>query len=416
MNSDKVLWQASKVFAPNYPRHSSDNHRVQGLRYNRSQLCSALESAMDNGMPGYYSVYSFPRGHSKDQNIPKVDCIFIDLDIIGSEYISKQNQTELEAWRREMSDLLVRSRMIADAILDEGEEKHFRATLSGHKGLHLYLDFPTIATSNGTFSQFKNGLKAYGEQVTSWLDSMAGGINIEPWVDVDASDLGRLSRHPNTIHHGSAYDNQTRWCVPVTIEELSEIRVDDYLRLTEEPRWIDGYSRNPSESAGQNVVQEIRNAPSNQNERNGKTSNYRKSNVKSYKEETNDQTSRYQNSEHYTENPKIDAEDVGFLTSRYPCISAFLDRDDAFDYGNDSHIMEVNVISKLAEKGVPRDLMHEMFSDIPGYSKKETDDQIDVVLGREYKSFNCETIANRCPQFCLGNDCGVYQRNDDIQK
>jgi hypothetical protein len=95
---------------------------------------------------------------------------------------------------------------------------------------------------------------------------------------------------------------------------------------------------------------------------------------------------------------------------------AYFDRDDAFNHGNGSHTMEVNVIAKLAEKGVPRDVMHELFSEIPGYSQQETDEQINAVLGREYKSFNCETIAERCPQFCLGNDCGIYQRNEDIQK
>lgn len=416
MNSDKALWKSSKVFAPDFPRQSSDGQYYQGIRYNRSDLCMALEETMDNEMPGYYSVYSFPRGHSKDNNIPKVDCVFIDLDILAEDYDPEENKTSFDAWRRELSDLLVRSRMVANAILESEQEAHYRATLSGHKGIHLYLDFPTIAPSNGKFEQFKNGLKAYGEKVMSGLDSMAGGINIDPWVDVDASDLSRLSRHPNTINFGSAYDDETRWCVPITIEELSELHVDDYLRLTKEPRWVDGYARNPSESVGDIVSQEIRSASVATNQNHGETAKYDLAKIKGYEGETDDQTSRYEDSEHYSENPAITADDIGFLTSQYPCIAAYFERDDAFDYGNDSHIMEVNVIAKLAQKGVPRDVMHELFSKLPGYSKRETDEQINTVLGREYKSFNCETIADRCPQFCLGDDCGVYQRNDDIQR
>ena len=212
---NKELWKASGVFAPDYPRQVSNAEKYQDRVGNRISLVESLEEAGAAEMPGYYSVYSFPRGHSQDGKIPKVDCIFIDLDVEGDDYDPKNGDTDFDAWRRDMSALLARARMIAKAIIDGGEQQHFRVVLSGHKGLHLYLDFPTVSPENGDFLQFKNGLKSYGEQVMSWLDSTAGGVNIDPWIDVDASDLGRLARHPNTIHHGAAYEDATS-CVPVS--------------------------------------------------------------------------------------------------------------------------------------------------------------------------------------------------------
>jgi len=401
VNSDKALWKASGVFAPDYPRQSSSSRTIQAERRTRAEFCDALEGARDHEMPGYYSVYSFPRGHSQDGNIPKVDCIFIDLDVEGADYDPKNDKTEFDAWRRDMSALLARARMIAKAILEGDEEQHFRVTLSGHKGLHLYLDFPTIAPTNGDFGQFKNGLKQYGEQVMEWLDSTAGGVNIDPWVDVDASDLGRLARHPNTIHHGAAYDDVTRWCVPITVEELSTLTVDDYLSVTQGPRWPDGYERNPSTSAGDKVVQAIRNASASKQTSRSTGSSFDYAALEQYDDEANGD---------------IELEDIPFLTANKPCIEAFAEREDAFDHGNASHTMEISIIGRLVEMSVPRDVIHEFFAQIPGYREDYTDEQIDKIIGREYKEFNCANIADRAPMFCLGSDCSVYNRSEDVQK
>lgn len=400
VNREQALWKASAVFAPGFPRQSSDADRMQGKRRERTDFCDALTAAMNNGMPGYYSVYSFPRGHSQDGNIPKVDCIFIDLDVEGDEYDPNSDEPQFDAWKRDMSALLARVRMIASTIIDGEEEQHFRAALSGHKGLHLYLDFPTIAPSNGDFVQFKNGLKSYGEQVMSWLDATAGGVNIDRWVDVDASDLGRLARHPNTIHHGAAYDDTERWCVPVTISELAELHVEDYLELTEAPRWPDGYERNPSTTAGDKVVQAIRNASASKSTSSG-SSTYNGSIIDEYEERSNED---------------LELADIDLLTSNYPCIAAFRERNDAFKHGNASHIMEVNVIGKLVEIQTPREVIHEFLSEIPGYEEGWTDEQIDTVIARQYSSFNCTEIASRAPQFCHGDSCAVYRRSEDVQK
>jgi hypothetical protein len=399
MDSDKGVWRASGVYAPDYPRQSSGGQKFQASRSNRVSFADSLQRAIEKEMPGYYSVYSFPNGHSRDGNIPNVDCIFIDLDLDGDSYDPKNGETGFEAWRRDMSALLSRARMIARAIIDGDQAEHFRVTLSGHKGLHLYLDFPAIGPNNGTFEQFKNGLKEYGEQVMTWLNDAAGGVNIEPWVDVDASDLGRLARHPNTINHGAKYDSVDRWCVPVTMSELADLHVDDYLELTREPRWSDGFHRVPSTTAGEKVTQAIRTAATDSSPSRGRTS-----------------TVDYSNVDTYEENEDIELEDIPFITANYPCIQEFAKREDAWDHGNASHLMEVNVIGKLIELNVPRDVIHEFFEQIPGYSEQITDNQIDQILAREYKSFNCSKLAAQAKTFCLGEDCTVYQKYDDIQK
>jgi len=406
MDAERALWKASTVFAPDFPRRCSDDGTIQTPRNNRAEFVDALKRASETDMPGYYSVYSFPRGEPKDGNIPHVDCIFIDLDVEGDAYDPNGGNTDFGAWRRDMSALLARARMIADAIIEAEQEDHFRVTLSGHKGLHLYLDFPMVSPENGEFGQFKNGLAEYGETVMDWLDSIAGGVNIDPWVDVDASDLARLARHPNTRHHGAAYDDEERWCVPITVEELADLHWEDYLDYTSAPRWPDGYERNPSESAGQKVVQHIRNAATSSRRSRGSRSSYDPGAVKAYKEESNDD---------------IELEDVLFLTSNKPCIKAFRQRDDAYNYGESSRAMELNIMGRFIEMDVPIEVMHEFFEPIPGYDEDFTQHLIEDLIGRGYKEFNCENIVGteetpgRAPQFCLKENCGVYQRADDLE-
>jgi len=294
--------------------------------------------------------------------------------------------------------------MIADAIIEEEKQDSFRVVLSGHKGLHIYLDFPPIEPENGDFDQFKNGLAEYGETVMEWLDTTAGGVNIDPWVDVDASDLARLARHPNTINHGAEYDDETRWAVPITVEELADLHWDDYLEYTSEPRWPADYGRSPSESASDRLVQYIRNAPSSRRRSVG-SSSYDAAEVQRYKEQSNDD---------------IELDDVLFLTSDRPCITAFRNHDEAYDHGKASRVMELNIIGRFIQMGVPIEVMLEFFEPIPGYDEAFTRDLIEDLIGRDYKQFNCENIVGSdgvpgdASQFCLKHDCGIYRRNDEL--
>ena len=419
----KLLWETSKVFAPSFPRVSASDHTVQHERRSRGEFVAALEATADSEMPGYYSVYSFPRGHPKHDNIPEIDTIFVDLDVTKDHYDPKHGRTSEESWRADMSALLVRARMIARALLESGKAEHFRVALSGHKGIHLYFDIEPIPPANGAKQQFKNGLGKFGEQLMAWLDHAAGGLNIERWVDVDASDLSRLARHPNTRHHGVAYTDDPRWCVPVTVAELAEMTVDDYIELTSSPRPLpDGYARSPSPTASAKAEQYVREASAaNITASNGgavQTKRKREA-LAEYREEIQDDD--------------ITLDDVLFLTKNKPCFQAFRERSDAYEHGKQSRVMELSIMGRLLDMRVPLDVIHEFFEPIPGYregavgEKNTTTDILADLLSRdnEYGEFNCVTIAGgtgadgghvagQAPEFCLGEACQLYRRSDDI--
>jgi len=405
----KTLWKASQVYAPTFPRRSTGADQMQGTRRSRGGFCAALDSAMGVGEPGYYSVYSFPRGHPKNDHIPEIDCIFIDLDIVNEHYQPDPEKpgydASFESWRADMSSLLARARMIAQAIIEADKADAFRVALSGHKGIHFYLDFPPISPTNGSIGQFKAGLAKYGNDVMELLDELAGGVNIEPWVDVDGSDLARLARHPNTIHHGAAYDNETRWCVPVTVEELADLHCDDYLEYSSGPRWPE-IERCPSESVHDMVVQMIRTA----------SVSGRSSGSGAAKQATKETALEdYRGSEHV--NDDMTLEDVLFFVQNKPCFKAFRQRGDAYQYGEESRTMELSIMGRLLDMGVPLDVIHEFFETIPGYDRQITNDILADLLarGNEYGEFNCSTVCDRASRFCLGENCNVYLRNDDLQ-
>lgn len=132
------------MWAPDFPRQATfGNGARQGDVSSRLQLRDSLMRAAENGGPGYTSVYSFPNGHSTDGNLPKIDTLFFDLDIPSDEgSYNPREGGEVAAWRRDMSKLLVRARMVAQVIRDADLAKHVRVAYSGHKGIHLYIDFP----------------------------------------------------------------------------------------------------------------------------------------------------------------------------------------------------------------------------------------------------------------------------------
>lgn len=398
----RLIWETSKVFCPDvgpdHPRRVTSPIKMQEEVRGRPDLTTALVNGTDAGKPGYVSTYSFPRGHTDDgENIPEINTIFVDFDIPSdSEY--RAGDGTLNEWKRSMSDLLVRVQMVADQLLESGKAKHWRASLSGHKGVHLFFDFEPLNPGNGSFVQFKNGLKEYGDGMIDQLDEIAGGINIDPWVDVDSTDLARLVRHPNTPHNGASHTDDTRWCVPVTIEELSTIDPETYLELTSEPRDVSWYERNPSEEGRREIALAIRNA--------GGTASYTRQQrkikdpqaVREYKEESND---------------RITVSDIPILVSGKPCIMNFIERDDGFNHGQASREMEINIIKELvANHDVPMDVIVDFFRPVPGWDEDYSRDLVEDIISRYDGPFVCRNIWENAPQFCSAmngeEDCHIY--------
>lgn len=351
-----------------------------------------LVSEADEGRPGFISTYSFPRGHSKKRRIPKVDTIFVDFDIQGDQYKPDEGLDSEMYWEIEMSDLLVRIRAFAQRLVDEGEAKYWRASLSGHKGVHLFLDFPAIDPANGSFIQFKTGLRDYADTMMESLDEMLGGIHLTDWVDVVSADLGRLLRQPNTPHTGVAYTDELKYCVPVSVEELAEIKVDDYKRLTDAPRSPPPAShRTESESAGQKVSQAIRTAKSGgRGDLQQPASSYNSARIDEYREKAND---------------KIEVEDLKLLYSDKPFVWKFRERDDAYEYGTQSRTMEMFImLDFIYDTNAPVDVIVDFFRPIPGFDETYTREMVKDLIARDYKPMSISTLRDKAPEFYDGSD------------
>lgn len=406
MNHEKLLWEASKVWCPNvgpeYPQRASTGQSYQQPVENRVELVENLLDAMDSEKPAFTSTYTFPRGHTDEgENIPEIDTIFVDFDIpADSEY--REKDRSLDAWKRSMSDLLIRVNLIAESLIESGKAQHWRASLSGHKGVHLFFDFNPIHPSNGSYSQFVNGLKEYGDGMIDGLDEISGGINIGPWVDVDSSDLARLVRHPNTIHPGAEHVDES-WCVPVSIEELVDLTPERYLELASGPRSLpDSCQRNPSSDATDEIELMIRSAGgrTSTSTPTGSVKNPRK--VAEYKDESNE---------------KISVSDIPLLVANKPCIMEFAKRDDAFSHGAASRTMEIQVIKELVkdQNQVPIDVVVDFFRVFDGFDEDYTRDLVEDIISRYDGPFTCQNIWNDASEFCVamnGGECGVYDRRE----
>jgi len=342
-------------------------------------------------------VYSFPNGHPTDGHVPAIDTLFIDFDIPSSGTY-RSNAPNIDAWKRDMSALLTRVRAVCKMLLREGRAENFRAALSGHKGVHLYLDFPVIEINGDTLGQAKVGLGEYSKKLLEYFQYETR-MDLEDWIDVDSRDMARLCRLPNTIHSDAASAfNEDRYCVPVSIEELSRITPDEYIRLTQDTRPVpESCRRFPSEKAGNVITQYVRNASASRS--GGGRATYDPRAVEKYEKSVNE---------------NIELSDLDFLSSDKPCIAAFRERDDMFNHGAASHAMELNVIAFLTNRNVPIPVILEYFDTVPDYDKDETMTRISTILKRDYSEWSCDAVWQQAAEFCLGDECRIY-RDEQVE-
>ena len=386
------LREAAKIWCPpgTYPRRAGRRQRdVDDL----DRLVTHL--AANERDDGYVSVYGFPRGHTSDGEVPRVDTLMLDFDVPGDIY---DGDGDMGDWTKEMNDLLARVRLVAEYLSEEDKAHHWRFTLSGHKGVHMYLDFPAIHPESGDLSQFKAGLSQYTSELVTFLEDEVN-VSLDPWLDVDSSDMGRLTRLPNTRHPGaSSAFGSDRFCVPVTVEELRTLTTADYWAMTAEPRRVpDGIRRVESERAHEAVTRYIQYAaPSSSGTYSG---SYNAERVEEYKQAT--------------EGNFDSLDDLWLFIEDKPCIKAYFDRDgDQFHYGYASHTMELFVMAKLVNLGVPYELIIEFFERMgaDGYSEQETRARLNEVIARSYNEFNCEKVWADASRFCLENRCNIWRR------
>ncbi|UBF22643.1 DNA primase [Halorubrum tailed virus 25] len=382
---------ALRAWAPTYPRRATKYQRWATSIPEAVELVLDAEESPDNWP--FISTYSFPNGHTKDGNIPRIDRLFFDFDIPDTdEYRSGGNHAD--AWARDMSRLLVRTRKVARFLLKSENPDCWQVVLSGHKGVHIDLVFPTVEPSNGDFDQFKNGMASYADSIVEYLKDATGLDDLDKWVDVDSADLGRMRRVPNTKHLGASKAfGEDRFCVPVSLKELAEIGPADYIELTRSRRPVTkAMYATPNEKAGEVLTQRIRTAPTTaRSTSSGSTVN--RSRIQAYEDRAND---------------SITVDDIPFVLSDRPCVVEFPERDDAFSHRAASHMMEMKAVTEMMEKGVPIQTMIDFLNQHPRADEEYTRERIEQYISRDYNAVTCEKVWRQADQFCLHGGCKIW--------
>lgn len=364
---------------------------------NAQQATQALLVAEPNPDDSpFISVYSFPRGHSKENNVPEVNTLFIDFDFAGGSY--EAGSGDREAWKRDMSHLLVRARKVAQYIRDQGDAENWRASLSGHKGIHLFLDFPTIDPNAGDFDQFVTGMNEYATGLVDHIADETRMDSLQSYVDVTSSDMGRLCRVPNTLHGGATESfGEERFCVPATIDEIATLTPDKYEELTRQPRTDIDVARVPAEDVAVVITQHVETS-------NGSTASYSSTTssaivdwgrVDDYKNESNE---------------NLTLEDAELLLSDMPCVLEYIDREDKFQYGNQSHEMESHVIAKMVQSNFPISVIQEALSNAPEYNPDYTERRIEELIARDFNPYSTKKLLERAPEFMNTPGCQNCKR------
>ncbi len=407
MKHQELLHETAKVWTPNFPRRTvgeAGGEFCQFTSQGREELVHNIKK-YEKDYPGYVSVYSFPWGHPTNdgQNIPLIDTLMIDFDVDKTKFTS-DGEIQRHKYALHMKKLLDRLNAVAEALEEAGKDDYFRWSLSGFKGAHLYLDFPAISFSAGSPAQFRNGMESFTDIVVERLIEVSGYDDLEEFIDVSSGwDLARLTRLPNTIHEKATKAFQEeRYCIPVTNEEMKQIGVEHYVKMTRNPRRVpEGAKRTEQERSAKIIRNNIRNASVDTHTSTGTVSVKDEQKYKEYRKQAN---------------RDIELEDLKMLLRRKPCIWRFRENDQMFSEGVASHNMEMQAILAMASVGTHPVVMHEFFASSPDYDYETTHKRIKEVLSRDYQQFNCSKILETAEQFCLKDSCKTFRDSPDLQE
>jgi hypothetical protein len=394
--SNKKVENAIQFWASTYPR------RVTKRQYWATSITEATNlvlKAEDNPSNApFISTYSFPRGHTSDGNIPRIDRLFFDFDILGDGNYRSGNG-DVEAWKEDMDELLFRARKVAQFLKQSDKSDCWQAALSGHKGIHLDLVFPPVSPSIGNFKQFKLGMASYSNLIIDHISGVTKLDNLSEWFDVDSSDLARPRRVPNTKHLGASQSfGEDRFCVPVTLTELANITPESYVELTRSQRRVTrSMKATPNEKANTVLTQQIKTAKPGSGSGNGSQvstgTTVDRSRIKQHKQNAND---------------SITVSDIPFIVSKYPCVLEFVKRDDAFSHGSESHLMEMKVITHLIDENVPIQTIVDYINQHPEANESYTRERVEQYVSRSYNPVSCEKIWQKAKRYCLGDGCKIW--------
>jgi len=395
-------------WAPDFPRRFGAPEQV--WVDNHASLTSFIESCLGHGRDAFISVYAFPEHlHPKEGGNPEVSTVFIDLDIESPELSDLRTRWE-HGDKSVVDQLLVLRMTLLKEVLKQAkalvsylvrQSIQPRILLSGFKGVHIFIDFPSVQFSSLGVAKYI---------ITKFLDEVKTHIakDTDAYVAFDASvigDLSRLCRIPNTANiKATKLLGRTQYAVPIAVEELMGLTPDGYDKLCSSPCYIPVVRKESHEVLVMLTritedmdLDEVAVTPRGSIKDPDRLEAYERECIREI----------------------LTDEDFEDLNIR-PCFKRVRREKISLD-GPGGHLMRIGAVMELAAQGLSIPSIVRWFDFCLDYdpaitetavrgliSRGYTDKYVDE-YGREYrKGLRCTTIQ-RCG-FCLGNACGVYRR------
>lgn len=392
-------------WSPDFPR------RFGALQVWVDDYASLLKFIADSqNRDGFISVYSFPEHlHPKEGGNPPISTVFIDLDVESPElsdlrtcweHGDKTVVDQLLVLRMTLlRDVLRQAKAFVSYLVKQSIQP--RILLSGFKGVHIFIDFPSVQFSSLEIAKYI---------IRKFLDEVKIQVAKETNIDVvfDTTvigDLSRLCRIPNTANiKATKLLGRSQYAVPVTVEELISLAPEEYDRVCSSPRFIQ-VERRESHEVLVMLTRITEDMDLDEVAITTKTSVKDIERVEAYERECTKEI--------------LTDEDYEELNIR-PCFKRVRKEKISLD-GPGGHIMRIGAVMELAARGLSISSIVRWFDFCHDYDPAITEEAVKSLIsrgytdkyvddyGREYrKGLRCTTIQ-RCG-FCLREGCPIYAR------
>lgn len=392
-------------WAPDFPRRFG---ALQVWVDDYTSLLKLIVNSQDRD--GFISVYSFPEHlHPKEGGNPPISTIFIDLDVESPELSNLRTRWEHEdktvieqllALRVNLlREVLKQAKAFVTYLLKRGIQP--RILLSGFKGVHVFIDFPSVQFSS---------LEIAKHIIRMYLDEVKVQVAKETNVDVvfDSSvigDVSRLCRIPNTVNiKATKLLGRPQYAVPATIEEFMSLGHKEYDKLCASPRYLQ-VSRKESHEVLVMLTRITEDMDLDEVALTPKGSVKDSERLEDYERECTQEI--------------LTDEDYEDLNVRL-CFKKVRTEKISLD-GAGGHLMRIGAVMELATQGLSIPSIVRWFDFCSDYDPITTEAAVKSLISRGYtdkyvdeygredrKGLKCTTIQ-RCG-FCLGDACPVYQR------
>jgi hypothetical protein len=392
-------------WSPDFPR------RFGALQVWVDDYASLLKFIADSqNRDGFISVYSFPEHlHPKEGGNPPISTVFIDLDVESPElsdlrtcweHGDKTVVDQLLVLRMTLlRDVLRQAKAFVSYLVKQSIQP--RILLSGFKGVHIFIDFPSVQFSSLEIAKYI---------IRKFLDEVKIQVAKETNIDVvfDTTvigDLSRLCRIPNTANiKATKLLGRPQYAVPVTVEEFMHLTPEDYDKLCSDPRYTPLVRKESHE-----VLVKLTKI----------TEEMDLDEVAVTPKGTVKDPERLEAYERECTKEILTDEDYEDLNIRQ-CFKKVRSEKISLD-GPGGHMMRIGAVMELAARGLSISSIVRWFDFCHDYDPAITEEAVKSLISRGYtdkytdeygsehrKGLKCETIQ-RCG-FCVKDECPIYQR------